>query len=70
MASSQVPSLDPKVAQDAPVVPAYLLNPIPPTNGSIEVLRRQITLLDNLGIDLSVGQYQERFIDDIRYSTT
>lgn len=41
------------------VVLAYVPIPMPPTNGLIEVLRRQ-----NLGIELSTGCHHERLVHD------
>lgn len=43
---------------------------VSPTNNLVKVLRRQITLPDNLGTGLSVGQYQKRLIEDKRYNPT
>lgn len=64
MASSQNPS------PTHEAVPSHVPIPVPPTNSLGEVLRRQNTFLDHLGIDLSVGQHQERLIDDRRCSPT
>lgn len=46
------------------IVPAYMHMPVLPTNGTVEVLRRQDLLLNNLRVELIVGHHQEILIDE------
>lgn len=63
-----VSSQDPTPAYDP--APTHIPIILPPTKGSAEVMRRQTTLLDNLGTELSTSRHNERFVDVRRNSPT
>lgn len=63
MASSNDPSPSHSVVTAGPIVLAHVPIPMPPINCLAKVLRRQILLIDHLGTNLSVDQYQERYIE-------
>lgn len=49
-------------------VPPFVPISVPPANGSVEVLRGKITLLDNVGAKPNAGQNHERVVDDRIYN--